>query len=198
MFTTLRLILVAALAAVLIAPLAGAQGGPGEKIVTVGPAYWDSDAPGSCVDINSLNTFPKEVGAGVSIWVYAPNVYWPPNIKYAAFELYGNTLHNNLTFDSAIGYDGLGDTVSTEFRGKQELQDPSGVRFMVEFNPQPDCEMIKITNTGGVPVTIDSAIVKAHCRVPSLTNWGLLVLLVLLVLSGIYVIYQRRKGVVRA
>lgn len=33
---------------------------------------------------------------------------------------------------------------------------------------------------------------------PSLTNWGLAILLVLLVLSGVYVIYQRRKGVARA
>jgi hypothetical protein len=33
---------------------------------------------------------------------------------------------------------------------------------------------------------------------PSLTNWGLLVLLGLLILSGVYVIYQRRKGVARA
>jgi hypothetical protein len=35
-------------------------------------------------------------------------------------------------------------------------------------------------------------------NVPSLTNWGLIVLLALLILSGIYVIYQRRKGVARA
>ena len=34
--------------------------------------------------------------------------------------------------------------------------------------------------------------------VPALTNWGLLVLFLLLVASAIYVIYQRRKGVVRA
>jgi hypothetical protein len=34
--------------------------------------------------------------------------------------------------------------------------------------------------------------------VPSLTNWGLLILLALLILSGIYVVYQRRKGVARA
>jgi hypothetical protein len=36
------------------------------------------------------------------------------------------------------------------------------------------------------------------CKLPALTNWGLLILLVLLILSGIYVIYQRRRGVVRA
>jgi len=35
-------------------------------------------------------------------------------------------------------------------------------------------------------------------RVPSLTSWGLLVLLVLLVISGIIVIRQRRRGAVRA
>ncbi len=34
-------------------------------------------------------------------------------------------------------------------------------------------------------------------KVPALTNWGMLILLVLLVLSGVYVIYHRRKGVVR-
>jgi hypothetical protein len=33
---------------------------------------------------------------------------------------------------------------------------------------------------------------------PALTNYGLLILLALLILSGIYVIYQRRKGVARA
>jgi hypothetical protein len=33
---------------------------------------------------------------------------------------------------------------------------------------------------------------------PSLTNWGLLVLLLLLLLSGVYLIYHWRKGVVRA
>ncbi|MDH3892240.1 MAG: hypothetical protein OEV49_14275 [candidate division Zixibacteria bacterium] len=34
-------------------------------------------------------------------------------------------------------------------------------------------------------------------QVPSLTNWGMLVLMVLLVISGVYVIYYRRRGIAR-
>ena len=42
------------------------------------------------------------------------------------------------------------------------------------------------------------ALDELQVTIPSLTNWGLLVLLVLLVISGIIVIRHRRRGVVRA
>ena len=46
-------------------------------------------------------------------------------------------------------------------------------------------------------VTIGLICDCAH-KLPSLTNWGLLILFLLLILSAVYVIYQRRRGSVRA
>jgi hypothetical protein len=71
-----------------------------------------------------------------------------------------------------------------------------------DFNFRPDtafnvptCEIDGIEAWGPIE---DDPPPDGDGKVPALTNWGLLVLLVLLILSGIYVIYHRRKGVVRA
>ena len=45
---------------------------------------------------------------------------------------------------------------------------------------------------------IETAQFHRHRDIPALTNYGLLVLLVLLVISGIIVIRHRRRGTVRA
>jgi hypothetical protein len=68
-----------------------------------------------------------------------------------------------------------------------------------------DCEgttMIKFSGfiQGDITDT-HSDTLTVYCneaRVPSLTNWGMLALLVLLVLSAVFVIRQRRRGVLSA
>ncbi|HWR83310.1 MAG TPA: hypothetical protein VN285_08405 [Candidatus Deferrimicrobium sp.] len=52
--------------------------------------------------------------------------------------------------------------------------------------------MYKYKCIGGCGITL------VGWRLPALTNWGLIILLALLILSAIIVIRNRRKGVARA
>ena len=114
----------------------------------------------------------------------------------------------SLIADSAIGYsNSSGDTTGIkETRHKPEsIDNRKGVEFHVVFVPQPEYEVIRIKNISNSDRTIHSGLIIVGCLptadttdLPSLTNWGLLVLVLLLILSGAYVIYQRRKGAVRA
>lgn len=171
----------------------------GEQYVSEWPTFWDDqylDTASTCVDTTILQTFPATVDPGSSIWVYASNLYLSESsVKYADFELYGTGLYNSLSYNEGKGFH---DTISvtTTYRSSTQLQSPDGIRIRIDFAPQPDCEMIKITNNGTSTITIDSAKVVTHCRVPSLTSWGLAVLLLLLILSGAYVIYHKRKGLI--
>ncbi|HWR83533.1 MAG TPA: hypothetical protein VN285_09535 [Candidatus Deferrimicrobium sp.] len=73
--------------------------------------------------------------------------------------------------------------------------------FVIVFDPQPDYEIFRIKATGPATIAGAKAVTKCYYepdRVPSLTSYGLIVLLGLLILSGVYVIYNRRKGVSRA
>jgi hypothetical protein len=114
------------------------------------------------------------VNSGQTVFFALDNTFVRNNIKHVWLILKNNTdtgLFNCLTIDSVIGYDSGGVTLA-------------------------------IRNSSGAPCSLHSGSIWSNCEpradwqpIPALTNWGLLVLLVLLVISGIIVIRHRRKAV---
>lgn len=74
----------------------------------------------------------------------------------------------------------------------------------MRYTPDPANYTVWFLNvddpTDSIPIDISAseAFINPRLPVPSLTNWGMLVLLILLILTAIIVIRQRRRGVVSA
>lgn len=151
------------------------------------------------------------VNSGQTVFFALDNTFVRNNIKHVWLILKNNTdtgLFNCLTIDSVIGYDSVGETSDSidEFYSKPVSRDGGKtVEFKARFIPQPEWEVLAIRNSSGAPCSLHSGSIYSNCvpradwqPIPALTNWGLLILLVLLVISGIIVIRHRRRGVARA
>jgi len=76
-----------------------------------------------------------------------------------------------------------------------------GATLKVEFDiiPQPDYEWILIKNNGGSAATLTADMLfERECALPSLTQWGMIALVVLMLAAGAMVIVRRRRAVARA
>jgi len=62
--------------------------------------------------------------------------------------------------------------------------------------PQPDWEYVVIRNNGGAPITINKAVIETNCSpIPSLTPYGIMLLVLLLAGTAVWVM-RRRSAVV--
>jgi hypothetical protein len=111
---------------------------------------------------------------------------WPPNDVWGP----GDTIL--FSIKAAANWDG-GELVVLPFNGK-----PGSASFLNHGGHLWNTGFAVATNFHVNTEEVDAIEVINEYMVPTLTNWGLLVLLALLILSGIIVIRQRRRGVVRA
>ncbi len=206
MFKIFRLFLVGTITLMLLASVATAQKDSTLKAIYVPwDGYWTktpSDStvrPGDGGDWNS--TFDNvTVTENEFIFLGARNSQVSTHQKSCTLHVVGQNL-DKLQILNEAGYkkDGslaLVDSVSSSGSNIHRV-------FIMVIDPQPHFEWFKLEDTSATQVTVDTAYFGTYCYlkkkpIPTLTNWGLLILFLLLVASAIYVIYQRRKGVVRA
>jgi hypothetical protein len=202
MLRLVRFVLLLAIATFVNTLIATESGLADDKELILWPVKWTVTNPDSvCADTLKGDTFPTMLLNGASIWVNARNGYVAKNTKLAICDFLGENIDlTKLSFVEGRGYYPGGTTKPGVLLDEENIEnaqgDPIGVRFLVKFQPQPCSESIKIQ--ANADITIQKVIIKTTCFVPALTNWGLIILLALLILSGIIVIRQRRRGVVRA
>ncbi|UCD95562.1 MAG: hypothetical protein JSU69_05795 [Candidatus Zixiibacteriota bacterium] len=156
---------------------------PGNTNVTAG-APWTA-YPGGTI----------EVPPGTQIWIGVENREVPEAKKRLTLTLTGWDL-DELTYVGVTGYDAQGNSgtiAATQSGGGAITHERAVYQFL--FVPQPEWEVIEFSATEDGTVSIDDIVVVSSCNVPSLTHWGLLVLVLLVLASAVYVIYRRRKTV---
>ena len=70
------------------------------------------------------------------------------------------------------------------------------LKYHFRFVPQPDWHVVIFNNAAKGAATVTKITASPRCYVPSLTEWGLGVLVLVLLASTAFVIYRRRKAVV--
>ncbi|MFQ6008587.1 MAG: hypothetical protein ACE5K8_06495 [Candidatus Zixiibacteriota bacterium] len=197
-----RYVLLVTLATLLVAPLAtGQTKKTGERVKW--PTYYSFTDPGN--DTLPWDSILQEesdsvvVAPNSTIWIGVENFQVDDQKKKFYLILKGDNV-NNLDTVNIVAYDSLGSSALYNYYDYAKTGTADSIRTYVLIVPQPHWEVIALKNKGAQAVTITGGFGNTYCtvNVPSLTEYGLLVLLVLLILSGIYVIYQRRKGVARA
>jgi len=123
-----------------------------------------------------------------------PNGYDDTVIKTLHLYLNGNIGVLDLAYVNAIGYDGSNIPVSTIMLNRIRAT-ATGVLVEIVFEPQPEWETVELNFLN--PVEITSATAWTHCQesyhpVPSLSTWGLIALIVLVLGAG--VVMARRKA----
>ena len=123
-----------------------------------------------------------------------PNGYDATVIKTLHLYLNGNLGVLDLAYVNAIGYDASNAPVSAITLNRIRPT-ATGVLVEIVFEPQPEWETVELEFLN--PVQITSATAWAHCQesyhpVPSLSTWGLIALIVLVLGTGI--ILARRKA----
>jgi hypothetical protein len=178
-------------------------------------------------DDANIASFVDDAESDTSVWEYditktPPYKGWIEHDKIvAAVNALGPTVVNesNIELDALMAcqdqdtiifsivatFDEDGDTL---WHGGElivmDVNDPEGADWLNHGGHDWDHDFLPDTAFAGVNTNEVDAIeawdghLPGNPGVPTLTNWGLIVLLALLILSGIYVIYQRRKGVARA
>jgi hypothetical protein len=122
------------------------------------------------------------------------NLYWPTNIKsvYLVIEYTGGSLDlEQLGWGYAPGSPSqtLGVTYSS----------PGKLIVVWTIDPQPDYEWLLIKNNGVEPAVITKVYFTDECHpVPSLTQWGIIGLVLLMLAAGAMVIVRRRRAMARA
>ena len=144
---------------------------PGNTNVTAGDPW--TPYPGGTI----------QVDPGEQIWIGVENREVPVAKKRLTLTLTGSEL-DELTYVSVTGYDADGNSETIAASKTTEVNGFAKSIYQFLFVPQPEWEVIEFT--GGVEtVYIDDIVVVSSCNVPTLTHWGLLVLVLLLVAGSI-------------
>jgi hypothetical protein len=152
---------------------------------------------GAALSVNTstgLLTTPLNCGAGASIWLGVDNTPMETRTKYMTIYLKGSHLDStNFKLTDKYG------VVSGKTSGlvlKIVEWHADAVNIQLEFNPQPDWEVVKFSVVGGgQAATITHFYVDTHCQVPTLTQYGLGILVLLLIATA-FVVYRRRHRVI--
>lgn len=205
MFKIFRLFLVGTITLILLASVAIAQKDSTLKAIYLPWAgYWTKTPADSTIKPgdggNWESTFNTvTVAQNEFIFLGARNGQVLSHQKSCTLHVEGQNLDKLQILNKAgykkDGYLALVDSVSSSGSNTHRV-------FIMVINPQPHFEWFKLKDTSATQATVDTAYFGTYCYlkkkpIPTLTNYGLLVLLVLLVISGIIVIRQRRKGAVR-
>jgi len=122
------------------------------------------------------------------------NIYWPTNEKsvYLVIEYTGGEL---LLDGLGYGYEGK----AIHSGGAVLVNEPGRLVIVWPVWPQPDWEWLLVKNVGGAPVTFNSIYFYDECiPVPSLTQWGIIGLVLLMLAAGAMVIVRQRRAPVNA
>ena len=196
-----RFALVAALAVALIAPLSIAQDkGVGEKILR--EVYYTLTNPGNAALTESPwegpgITIPIALDSCDTIWIGCPNTEVLEQWKEWWIDLRGSNVFK-LHAVYAEGHHPDGSTTGFSYSepiGKDAV--PGGVIFHVKIIPQPEWEVMAIHAMD--TLTIISGTAQTVCHrdeiIPSLTTYGIIVLVLLLLASTVWVLRRKRAGV---
>ena len=200
-----RFLLVTALAVAFVASVVGAQGKlPGEK--TVWDTYFSLTDPGNTPLGQDPWEGPTPTGLPLGplnnctyIWIGTQNLQVDEQWKEWWLDIHGVNIFD-LGAVEVIAYDSSGSSVGYTYStiGKTALT-PGGVRFNVKIRPQPEWEVMKLHVDGTGPVTIESIVGHSKCHrgeiIPSLTTYGIIVLVLLLLVSTVWVIRKKKAGV---
>jgi hypothetical protein len=162
------------------------------------PTYYsvNSDPGNTELDLPPWEEYlggPVNVPLGQSIWIGVANVYDPDRYKDLLLMIQTT---DSLNYDEVIGYDTLGNSEGIEATLVETYAEGDMHYYFFKFVPQPGWEVIKFTNTVSDPeAVIVNITASSICRraVPSLTSWGLIIL-VLMILAAGYMVYRRRAN----
>ena len=202
-----RFVLVAALAAVLISPVASATETKleGEKSIYAtrfarldpGLVKPDTTPPGNWMDSTSF-----VIAKDDSVWMGTWNSYRDNNFKQYTLFINGTGDLFNLREIWTKGYlpDPAGPEDTVKHTPTARTVGDGVVAFHSQFRPQPEWEVILIKNTSDGPITVTSYYAESTCRtfpleIPSLTTYGIIVLVLLLLVSTVWVIRKKKAGV---
>nr|MBN2277501.1 hypothetical protein [candidate division Zixibacteria bacterium] len=134
------------------------------------------------------------VDADDSIWIGVDNIHIVNQIKRLELTLTGTNLAD-LTQEKVMGYLTGGDTTRAWLVTSVAIG-ANSIKYVFGFDPQPDWEVIKFVNEGTGEVQISEMVMYSTCRqVPTLTQWGIAVLVVMLILAT-YIVYRRKTAIV--
>lgn len=138
---------------------------------------------------DSTDVINQVVKDGDTVWIGVENHHIIVNLKTLTVVVTGGA---GLVVDSVIGY------VGGAAYGASMVEDSiAGADLVItaQIFPQPDWEVIVLTNNTGGPITIASINAKSECHlVPSMTGYGLGILALLLIGSTVWVLRRRRVG----
>ena len=211
MSKTFRFVLVAALAVALIAPLSIAQDkGAGEKMPkdvyftmnqnpgNIPPADADTlGAPANPPWTRASDTLPIPLEFCDTLWIGCMNTEVLEQWKEWWIDLRGSNVFK-LHAVYAEGHHPDGSTTGFSYSepiGKDAV--PGGVIFHVKIIPQPEWEVMALH--ARATLTINTATAQTVCHrdemIPSLTPYGIIVLVLLLLASTVWVIRKKRAAV---
>lgn len=161
-------------------------------------AYWDGTTPqANEVDANYEPVVDVIEIAGNTVTVTLDNEYYVHNHKVIRFTIYGSGAtgapDNVGVMVSNEGGDPSPLTAYTVLRAAQD----AGTWIMeivIVVGPQPD-EVVITFDVPGAPILLGEAWLSECCQrptIPSMTTYGLAILILLIAATGIYVIRRRR------
>jgi hypothetical protein len=135
----------------------------------------------------------ETINTGTSKWLGINNGYRPEKYKVITVYLQGTGL-NNLQLSDQYGVVAGNKTPGALL----ETSAHSSTQFIMKFgfNPQPSWEVLKLTSTGSASITNFYIVYDCNPKaVPTLTQYGLGVLILLLIATAV-VVYRRRHRVI--
>lgn len=150
----------------------------------VGPFIYGEPIPDTIYDSVAV------VAPDSSVWIGIPNGFRWVNLKTLWVRVIGGA---DLTVDTAIGYNEGG------VYGIVVIEDAvvvgADLHILISIFPQPDWEVIVLTNNTGGPIVIASIEAESECVfIPTMTHYGLGILALLLIGSTVWVLRRRRVG----
>lgn len=194
-----RFVLVATLAVAFLVPVASAQTKT-EKVVLCWPVYYDTTCTGDWILWDSTATNDSiVVGPGDTIKFKVMNVEVPKNKKKAWIDLDGDSVFIGLNaIDSILGYYAPPDTVRHGSKVSKSPYGSAGVTFKGILKKQPKYEVFilknKTTHTAIIRYVKGCSQCEKRVDVPSLTTYGIILLVLLLLASTVWVIRKKRAG----
>ncbi|MCX6829368.1 MAG: hypothetical protein NT002_08840 [candidate division Zixibacteria bacterium] len=164
------------------------------RYITINPNDPDVTALTNATIWKSLGTsdvtISETIATGTSKWLGIANEYYPNRTKEIRVLLTGTNLDQLQLTDQ---YGVIGDSKSSGVLVSTIQHTATTFEMKLRFNPQPSWEVLKLTSTGSV--TITKFYLDSQCPVPTLTQYGLGVLVLLLIATA-FVVYRRRHRVI--
>ncbi len=172
----------------------------GQMKLAVDDIYTATTNPGSLPLTDAVWTpytgGPYTVLDGESFWIGIENIFDDVRVKTLRVHLTGSDVGAGHSI-TVTGFDTAGVSGDFVINYTTNTIGDDEVEYIINFDPQPEWEVIWFVASG--TFDIESIEASSNCRapVPSLTQWGMIVLALLLIGSTIF-IFVRRRGEVTA